>query len=220
MAHWVHTYPHTVYASVLLLDNKIINWKIGDRRWTDIFSMTRRIRRDRPFNINDYTGETVESIGFEVNNSDEHDHAFAVLAKEWFKNWEVHPNHEGGPAYREPRNYWNEARQFIHESNCLRRKYAAIIVGQDGWIIGSGANQAKNPCTTCARENIEHNTGDYAECHSVHAEAMAMLQAGKDKLRGSTLYLVCDQDDNPTPCPICQRMMDYCGGEVRREQDG
>jgi len=179
--------------------------------------MTRRVSRKKPFNMDDYAGETVESKAWEVNSSKEHSHVFDVLAKEWFKNWEVHPNHEGGPAYREPRNYWNEARQLIHESNCLRRKYAAIIVGQDGWIIGSGVNQAKIPCQTCARENIEHNTGDYSECHSVHAEQAAMLQAGKDKLKGSTLYLVCDKDDNPTPCPICQRMMDYCGVKFEEE---
>ena len=117
-------------------------------------------------------------------------------------------------------NYWQEARKYLYKSNCLRRKYATIIVSKDGWVIGAGVNKAKIPCTTCARENIEHNTGDYSECHSVHAEQAAMLQAGKDKLKGSTLYLVCSEDDNPTPCPICQRLMDYCGVELRREVDG
>lgn len=29
MPHWSDTYPHNVYASVLLLDEKIYNYKIG-----------------------------------------------------------------------------------------------------------------------------------------------------------------------------------------------
>jgi hypothetical protein len=34
MGHW--DLPYTIYASVLLLDNKIINWKIGQRGWRTI----------------------------------------------------------------------------------------------------------------------------------------------------------------------------------------
>lgn len=31
MFHWTDKYPHAVTASVLLLDGKIYNWKIGNQ---------------------------------------------------------------------------------------------------------------------------------------------------------------------------------------------
>ena len=59
----------------------------------------------------------------------------------------------------------------------------------------------------CAREGIESNTGDYAECPSVHAEAMALIHADNWSLNGGELYLVCDKEPNPAPCPTCQKML-------------
>lgn len=97
MAHWVDTYPHTVYASVLLKDNKIINWKIGERKWKHNMDMTRMFKL--PFNMDGYEGETVESIGFEVNSDVEHNKTFSELAKEWFKQWEVHEEYNGSGVY-------------------------------------------------------------------------------------------------------------------------
>jgi len=114
--------------------------------------------------------------------------------------------------------YFDEARKYFNKSNCLKRRYSAVIIDKNGVAVGAGVNQSMVACETCARENIPHNTGNYNECQSVHAEQFAMLQAGKDRLDGSTLYLVCDQDQNPKPCPICQRMMDWCG--VRQEIEG
>ena len=137
-------------------------------------------------------------------------------------------------------NFWDEARLYFGRSNCLKRRYAAVIVNQDGLAVGvgvnkavavridsgiaspglavgAGVNKAAEPCKTCAREGVESNTGDYATCSSVHAEQFAMLQAGKLQLYGATLYLVCDKDTDPTPCPICQRMLDVCGVTLKRE---
>jgi len=97
MEHWVETYPHTVYASVLLKDNKITNWKIGERKWTHNMDMTRMFKL--PFNMDDYKGETVESTAFEVNNSEEHNKAFSELAREWFRQWELHEEYQGQSIY-------------------------------------------------------------------------------------------------------------------------
>lgn len=97
MAHWVDTYPHTVYASVLLKNNKIINWKIGERKWTHPLDMSRKIKV--PFNMDDYKDETVEHTAFEVNNSKEHNEAFSKLAREWFRQWELHEEFYGQSPY-------------------------------------------------------------------------------------------------------------------------
>lgn len=216
MAHWVETYPHTVYASVLLLDDKIMNWKVGERKWKHNMDMTRRI--NRPFSLDDYVGEMVESIGFEANNSEEHNHAFEVLAPEWFKQWEIDES-LGNPPYKIKPNYWDIARLLLPHSNCLKRHYACVIV-KDGNIIATGYNASLNGCTTCAREDIEHNVGDYAECRSVHAEQLALIHADNWELNESELYLVCDKDVDPTPCPTCQKMLTWCGVTLNRESDG
>ena len=214
MAHWVETYPHTVYASVLLKDNKITNWKIGERRWLHHMDMTRRVKH--PFSLDDYADETVESKAWEVNNSEEHSRVFEVLAKEWFKQWKIHEDYEGSPAYKEPVNYWDKARVLLPKSNCLKRQYACVIV-MNGHIISSGYNKSLTGCTTCAREDIAHNVGDYAECRSIHAEQMSMIKARENSLEGAELYLVCAEDADPTPCGNCQRMLDWAGVKQVKE---
>ena len=210
MAHWVETYPHTVYASVLLKDNKIIDWKIGQRRWTDIFSMTRRFKR--PFNLDDYAGETVESTEFEVNNSEEHNRVFSELAREWFKQWEIDES-LGNPPYKVEINFWEIARELLPESNCPKRQYACVIA-RDGRIIATGHNESLEWCTVCARMNIEHNTGSYDDCPAIHAEVSALINAPQELLQGSELYLVCADEPNPIPCPGCAKLLKWAGVKV------
>ncbi len=118
-------------------------------------------------------------------------------------------------------NYFSEARRYLSSSNCLRRKYSCVIVNPVGHMISVGFNHSKIPCQVCARKNIPHNTGDYGECHSIHAEQMALLTAGMssnlNSLKGCKLYLVCDSDEHPEPCPICARMMEFCGVYLVKE---
>lgn len=111
-------------------------------------------------------------------------------------------------------NIWDTARTLLPLSNCLRRKYAAIIV-RNGEVIGTGYNKSLEGCTTCARQNATHNIGDYSECKSIHAEQMALIRARENSFEGAELYLVCDSDPNPRPCPICQRMLDFAGIKVK-----
>ena len=73
--------------------------------------------------------------------------------------------------------------------------------------------------------DIPHNSGNYSDCPSVHAEQNAMLSASRKDLIGSTLYLAgeesigCDEGDgrckikNATPCPICERIIKNAGIE-------
>lgn len=94
MAHWVDTYPHKVYASVLLLDGKIYNYKIGEDYWKHPLEVKMRFS-----DFEKIDRMTVEHTYFEVNNVEEHNAAFKVLAREWFKSWEIHEDHIGARCY-------------------------------------------------------------------------------------------------------------------------
>ncbi|MGG2091295.1 hypothetical protein AB1283_00830 [Bacillus sp. S13(2024)] len=94
MAHWVDTYPHKVYASVLLLDNKIYNWKIGQRYWDSPFSMTIRTS-----DMEKFSKMKTKYIHWEVNTSDEHQEVFEKHAREWFKQFEIHEEYIGSDPY-------------------------------------------------------------------------------------------------------------------------
>jgi len=124
----------------------------------------------------------------------------------------------GSPPYDVPVNYFDEARKLLPLSNCLKRHYACVIV-RGGHIIAKGYNKSLTGCTTCARMDIEHNVGDYAECKSVHAEASALIKA-KVELEGAELYLVCSDEVDPIPCPTCKKMMEFAGVIQAREVKG
>jgi hypothetical protein len=92
--HWIDTYPHEVYASVLLLDNKILNWKVGETYWeSPLFVYT---SLDMWFDVDDlearYTSWT-------VHTPEEHNRVFQELAPEWFKQWEIHEKFKGFKPY-------------------------------------------------------------------------------------------------------------------------
>ena len=113
-------------------------------------------------------------------------------------------------------NYFDISRTLLPLSNCLKRQYACVIVS-DGRIIATGRNESLEACTTCARIDVDHNTGDYADCGSVHAEAMALINARKKLLQGAELYLVCSDEVDPIPCPTCQKLLDFAGVKQVRE---
>jgi len=130
--------------------------------------------------------------------------------------------------------YLGIAKAVAQRSTCLRRRYGAVIVHKDE-IISTGYNGSvrgmKNCCDLgyCMRniKNLEHNTGDYSECESVHAEQNAMISANRQEMMGATIYLYGDEftvdkeqsakneeeiyDFVPLkdvrPCPICKRMI-------------
>lgn len=116
-------------------------------------------------------------------------------------------------------------------STCLKRRYGCVIVKNDE-IIATGYNGSprgeENCCDKgiCHRMDIPHNSGNYSDCPSVHAEQNAMLSASRKDLIGSTLYLAgeerrwseCNQSyfdwkeiKDASPCPICSRMIANSG---------
>lgn len=120
--------------------------------------------------------------------------------------------------------YLNIALMVSKRSTCLKRHYGAIIVNNDE-IIATGFNGSprgqENCCDVgeCKRLNKPHNSGDYSDCHSVHAEQNAMLSASRREMLGATLYLACEEFINGEwkevkdikPCPICERMIVNAG---------
>ena len=59
-------------------------------------------------------------------------------------------------------------------STCLKRHYGCVIV-KDDVIIAPGSNGSPSGCENCCdigvckRLDTPHNSGDYSDCHSVHA---------------------------------------------------
>jgi hypothetical protein len=93
MQHWSDIYPHSIYASVLLLDGKIENWKIVNYPKTEPGMFSGFWKMDR---LNDYTCEYKEFI---CNNSEEHNKAFTEWAEEWFKQWPIADDFVGWKPY-------------------------------------------------------------------------------------------------------------------------
>lgn len=104
-------------------------------------------------------------------------------------------------------------------STCIKRQYGAVIVNNDE-IIATGYNG--NPrgdfnCLDvgkCSRLDKPHNSGDYSDCNSVHAEQNAMISAARRDMIGGTLYLFGSENGRmikAEPCPICKRMIQNAG---------
>ena len=119
--------------------------------------------------------------------------------------------------------YLEIAKTIAKRSTCLRRNYGAVIVNADR-IVSTGYNGAprgdENCCDrgTCPRieKQIAHNSGDYSDCCSVHAEQNAIIHGTFSDMQGATLYLSGVDSDSGTlikakPCPICSRMIRNAG---------
>lgn len=122
--------------------------------------------------------------------------------------------------------YLNIAMSVSKRSTCLRRHYGAVIVNNDE-IIATGYNGSargeKNCCDIhdiCPRHDKAHNSGDYSDCSSVHAEQNALLSAARNELNNATLYLNGEEYNKNgflipikeiEPCPICLRMIKNAG---------
>lgn len=119
--------------------------------------------------------------------------------------------------------YLDMAEATLERGTCLRRNFGAIIVKNDE-IISTGYVGAprgrKNCCDLkyCMREKLNVPRGErYELCRSVHAEQNAIISAERNKMIGSTLYLVGKnyQDEsyveNARPCALCKRMIINAG---------
>ena len=117
-------------------------------------------------------------------------------------------------------NYYLDIAETVSKrSTCLRKHYGAIIVKNDV-IISTGYNGAprgRKNCSDinyCMRDALGIPRGErYEMCRSVHAEANAIIAADRDKMLGSTLYMVCRDAKTDSlvggtcSCMMCKRLV-------------
>src|SRR4030043_2089833 len=111
----------------------------------------------------------------------------------------------------------NITRAVSTRATCLRRKYGAVIT-KGNIIVSTGYNGAPSGMKDCldvgkcSRKELQIPHGErYELCHSVHAEANAIIRASVDELQGATIYIsgsAGERDEcNAEPCMMCKRMI-------------
>ncbi|MEW6215519.1 MAG: deaminase [Nitrospirota bacterium] len=117
---------------------------------------------------------------------------------------------------------WDEyfigiAKAVSTRATCLRRRFGAVVT-KDNIIVSTGYNGAPSGIKDClevgkcTRRELQIPHGErYELCHSVHAEANAIIRASVDELRGSTIYISGVDDKSSEcysePCMMCKRMI-------------
>ena len=130
------------------------------------------------------------------------------------------------PARISKENYYLDIAETVAErSTCIRKKYGTIIVKNDV-ILSTGYNGAPrgrkncNELGHCMRDKLNIPRGErYELCRSIHSEANAIINAARDQMLGSTLYMACiDPKDHTlvagtSSCMMCKRMIINAGIE-------
>ncbi|NCO84465.1 MAG: cytidine deaminase [Nitrospirae bacterium CG_4_10_14_3_um_filter_44_29] len=117
---------------------------------------------------------------------------------------------------------WDEyfigiAKAVAARATCLRRKYGTVIT-KDNIIVSTGYNGAPagmKDCLEvgkCTRKELQIPHGErYELCHSVHAEANAVIRAAVHELKGATIYISGVDDSagecHSEPCMMCKRII-------------
>ena len=117
---------------------------------------------------------------------------------------------------------WDEyfigiAKAVSTRATCLRRKYGTVIT-KDNIIVSTGYNGAPagmEDCLEvgkCMRKELQIPHGErYELCHSVHAEANAVIRAAVHELEGATIYISGADDSadecHSEPCMMCKRII-------------
>jgi dCMP deaminase len=117
---------------------------------------------------------------------------------------------------------WDEyfieiARSVARRATCHRRKYGAVI-SKDNIIVSTGYNGAPRGMKDCLEagecvrkeKRVPHGER-YELCHSVHAEANAIIRASMFEMKGSHIYISGINDSSvecdSEPCMMCKRMI-------------
>ncbi len=115
------------------------------------------------------------------------------------------------------RYFLNIAREVSRRATCFRRRYGAVIT-KDNSIVSTGYNGAPRGMTdcltagVCTRKELQVPHGErYELCHSVHAEANAIIRASMLEMNGSVIYINgaddADAECDSAPCMMCKRMI-------------
>ncbi|KAM3466514.1 hypothetical protein NHJ6243_000897 [Beauveria neobassiana] len=91
-----------------------------------------------------------------------------------------------------------------HRSNCMKRRVGCVLVGEGKRVVSTGYNGTPRGLRNCAeggcpRCNSGNSSGvGLATCLCIHAEENALLEAGRERIRGGSV-LYCDT----CPCLTC-----------------
>lgn len=114
--------------------------------------------------------------------------------------------------------FLNIARAVSARATCIRRRYGAVIT-RDNTIVSTGYNGAPRGMKDClevgkcTRTEMQIPHGErYELCHSVHAEANAIIRASQEELNGAVIYISGSEGDTGAeclsePCMMCKRMI-------------
>jgi len=127
---------------------------------------------------------------------------------------------DGKPVELNTRPDWDEyflgiAEAVSKRGDCSRRQVGAVVVDMDQRIVSTGYNGAEPGGPSClkgecprAKSDVppgsSYDTGPGA-CIATHAEANALLYAGRDGTQGSKLYLT------EKPCLGCEKLIKAAG---------
>ena len=108
-----------------------------------------------------------------------------------------------------------------NKSECVRRKYSAVIISDENLVLSVGYNQRVGNCCNngqCVRNrlNVQHgtNTDSGAE---VHAEQAALIYVNVDSIPRDIYVLGLDENGKilngiqSSPCYSCARMIAFAG---------
>lgn len=124
-------------------------------------------------------------------------------------------------------NYYLDIAETVGtRSTCLRKKYGSVIVNNDEIISTgySGAPRGRVNCCDlgyCNKKKLfpDKRHGSYDACRSVHSEQNAIISASREKMIGSTLYLVGfknephEYEEGAAPCLMCRKLIINAGIE-------
>lgn len=97
-----------------------------------------------------------------------------------------------------------------HRSNCMKRRVGAVIV-KDKRVVATGYNGTARGLTNCCdggclRCNSNARRGVALDhCYCLHAEENALLEAGRVRCEGATIYAT------TAPCLNCSQKIIQCG---------
>ncbi len=111
----------------------------------------------------------------------------------------------------------NIAKAVSERATCIRRRYG-VVVAKDNIIVSTGYNGAPRGMKDCldegkcTRKDLDIPHGErYELCHSVHAEANAIIRASMEELEGATIYIAgfdgSSAECHSEPCMMCKRMI-------------
>jgi dCMP deaminase len=95
-------------------------------------------------------------------------------------------------------------------TNCMKRAVGAVIV-RDSRIVAAGYNGTPFGMINCNEGGCARCNGMAAaganldSCYCLHAEENAIIEAGRDKCQGSTIYVT------TIPCLMCAKKVAQSG---------